>query len=208
MALALHARRLLLCASVLALLAACSTPPSRFYHLDAVAPDAAPQDAARAAAAPLRSGEAQRRVIGVEGVKIPGYLDRSELVMRAPGNRLVVREFDRWGGPLDEMVTHKLLRNLETNLPGAEIVGLPLQRDFPLSQVVEVTLDRFDAAEDGPAVLEARWRVFDQGGDRLRRLGHTAAQEPVSAAGDPGAVADALGRTLDRLAQDVASALR
>ncbi|WP_247877353.1 PqiC family protein [Azospirillum brasilense] len=198
-----HARRLLLCAAALAALAACSTSPSRFYHLDAVAPDAAPPGNA-----PLRAGEAQRRVIGLEGVKVPGYLDRSEMVMRAPGNRLVVKEFDRWGGPLDEMVTRTLLRNLETDLPGAEVVGLPLQRDFPVNQVVEVTLDRFDAAEDGPAVLEARWRVFDQGGDRLRRLGHTAAQEPVSAAGDPGAVADALSRTLTRLAQDIASALR
>ncbi|CAO3450721.1 protein of unknown function DUF330 [Azospirillum argentinense] len=198
-----HARRLLLCAAALAALAACSTSPSRFYHLDAVAPDAAPPGNA-----PLRAGEAQRRVIGLEGVKVPGYLDRSEMVMRAPGNRLVVKEFDRWGGPLDEMVTRKLLRNLETDLPGAEVVGLPLQRDFPVNQVVEVTLDRFDAAEDGPAVLEARWRVFDQGGDRLRRLGHTAAQEPVSAVGDPGAVADALSRTLTRLAQDIASALR
>ncbi|WP_454016911.1 PqiC family protein [Azospirillum sp. Marseille-Q6669] len=198
-----HANRLLLCASAVVLLAACSTQPSRFYHLDAVTPDAAPPSAA-----PLRGSETQRRVIGLEDVKVPGYLDRSELVMRAPGNRLVVMEFDRWGGPLDEMVTRTLLRNLEKGLPGAEVVGLPLQRDFPLSQVVEVTLDRFDAAEDGPAVLEARWRVFDQGGDRLRRLGHTAAQEPVSAAGDPGAVADALSRTLARLAQDIASALR
>lgn len=139
MALARHTRRLLLCASAVALLAACSTPPSRFYHLDAVAPDTAPSGAA-----PLRGAEAQRRVIGLEGVKVPGYLDRSELVMRAPGNRLVVREFDRWGGPLDEMVTRTLLRNLETDLSGTEVVGLPLQRDFPLSQVVEVTLDRFD----------------------------------------------------------------
>ncbi|MDQ2102758.1 PqiC family protein [Azospirillum isscasi] len=195
-------RRLLLCASVLALLAACSTPPSRFYHLDAAAPDAAPP----------RSADAQRRVIGLEGVKIPGYLDRPELVLRAPGNRLVVMEFDRWGSPIDEMVTRALLRNLEADLPGAEVVGLPLQREFPLSQVVEVTLDRFDAAEGGPAVLEARWRVFDQGGDRLRRLGHTAVQEPVGGAADrgadPGAVAEALGRTLARLAQDIASALR
>lgn len=193
-----NARRLLLCAAAVALLAACSTPPSRFYHLNATAPDTAQP----------RSADAQRRVIGLDGVKIPGYLDRSELVLRAPGNRLVVKEFDRWGGPLDEMVTRTLLRNLEVDVPGAEVVGLPLQRDFPLSQVVEVTLDRFDATEGGPAVLEARWRVFDQGGDRLRRLGHTAVQEPVPEAADPGAVADALSRTLARLAQDIASALR
>ena len=194
----MNARRLLLCASAVALLAACGTPPSRFYHLDAATPDATQP----------RSADAQRRVIGLDGVKIPGYLDRPELVLRAPGNRLVVMDFDRWGGPIDEMVTSTLLRNLEMDLPGAEVVGLPLQRDFPLSQVVEVTLDRFDATEGGPAVLEARWRVFDRGGDRLRRLGHTAVQEPVGGTADPGAVADALSRTLARLAQDIASALR
>ncbi|WP_448204294.1 PqiC family protein [Azospirillum sp. sgz302134] len=183
----------------LSLLAACGTQPSRFYHLSAV-------PVAEAPAVPAAT--ANRRVVGLDSVSIPGYLDRPEMVLRATGSRLVVKEFDRWGGPMDEMVTRTLAQDLEGQLPQMEVVELPLSRDFPLDQVVEVALDRFDAAENGPAVLEARWRIFDRGGDHLKRMGRTSAQEPVATPGDLGSVADALSRTLARLAGDLAAVLR
>lgn len=192
--------RLILLAALAGLLGACSTEPSRFYHLSA-----APMAAAPMASAPASQ---TRRVVGLDTVDIPGYLDRPEIVLRAPGSRLVVKEYDRWGGPVDEMVTRALAQDLEAAIPEMEVVPLPQTREVPLTQAVEVALDRFDASEDGPAVLEARWRVFDRGGDRLKRMGHTAVQEPVATPGDPSAVADALSRTLTRLAGDIAAALR
>ncbi|MBP2292727.1 PqiC family protein [Azospirillum rugosum] len=192
--------RLIPLAILAGLLAACSTEPSRFYHLSA-----APMATAPAPAAPSAQ---TRRVVGIDTVDVPGYLDRPEIVLRAAGSRLVVKEFDRWGGPLDEMVTRALEKDLEAALPEMEVVSLPLTRDVPLTQAVEVALDRFDASEDGPAVLEARWRIFDRGGERLKRMGRTAVQEAVATPGDPGAIADALSRTLTRLAADIAAALR
>lgn len=182
------------------LLAACSTEPSRFYHLSGEPMASAP--------APTASAAQTRRVVGVDTVDLPGYLDRPEIVLRASGSRLVVKEFDRWGGPLDEMVTRALEKDLEAALPEMEVVSLPQVRDVPLTQAVEVSLDRFDASEDGPAVLEARWRVFDRNGERLKRMGRTVVQETVATPGDPGTVADALSRTLTRLAADIAVALR
>lgn len=182
------------------LLTACSTEPSRFYHLSAEPMAAAP--------APSAAATQTRRVVGVDTVDLPGYLDRPEIVLRAAGSRLVVKEFDRWGGPLDEMVTRALEKDLEAALPEMEVVSLPQVRDVPLTQAVEVALDRFDASEDGPAVLEARWRIFDRNGERLKRMGRTVVNEAVATPGDPGAVADALSRTLTRLATDIAAALR
>jgi Uncharacterized protein conserved in bacteria len=182
------------------LLSACSTQPSRFYHLDAAPMAGAPASPA--------TGAASRRVVGLDTVDIPAYLDRPEIVLRAPGSRLVVKEFDRWGGPMDDMVTSTLAQNLGASLPDMEVVQLPLTRDIPLQQVVEVSLDRFDASENGPAVLEARWRIFDRGGDHLKRMGRTVAEEPVAKPGDPSGVADSLSRTLARLAADIAAALR
>lgn len=187
--------RLLLPLALALMLSACGTQPSRFYQLTATP-------------LPETRGTAPGRVIGLEAVDIPGYLDRSEMVMRGPGSRLSVLEYDRWAGAMDGMVTRTLAQDLSAELGNAEVVELPVTRDVPLAQVVEVQLDRFDAAENGPAVLEARWRVFGDGGDRLNRFGRTVAQEPVETPGDPGAVADALSRTLARLARDIAGALR
>lgn len=177
------------------LLSACGTQPSRFYQLTATP-------------LPESGTTAPGRVVGLERVGVPGYLDRSEIVMRGSGSRLSVLEFDRWAGAIDGMMTRTLAQNLSAELGNAEVVELPVMRDVPLAQVVEVQIDRFDAAENGPAVLEARWRIFGQGGDRLNRFGRTVAQEPVAAPGDPGTVADALSRTLARLARDIAGALR
>ncbi len=181
-------------------LAACGTQPSRFYQLTAAEGGAAGAGGSVAAAS--------RLVIGLDSVGLPDYLDRSEMVLRGAGSRLVVLEFDRWGGPIGSMATAVLARNLGAMLETAEVVTLPVARDVPLSQVVEVRLDRFDADEAGPAVLDARWRIFDRHGERLSRFGRTVAREPVAAPGDPGAVADALSRLLARLAGDIAGALR
>lgn len=178
-------------------LAACTgTQPSRFYQLTAPSVAGSP------------AGAAARRVVGLEKLDFPDYLDRPEMVLRSGGSRLRVLEYDRWGGTLESMATRALAQHLAAELKGMEIVELPLNRSFPLSHAIEVAVDRFDADETGGAVLEARWRVFGREGERLDRLGRTVAQEPVATPGDPGAVADALSRTLARLARDIAGAVR
>jgi len=186
----------LLVLAVAVLLSACTTQPSRFYHLTAQPMT----ETASAATTP-------RRVVAVEAVDIPDYLDRSEMVMRGEGSRLVVMEFDRWGGAVDRMVTRVLAQNLSAELGTVEVVEMPVGGDVPLDQIVEVKLNRLDASVDGPAVLEARWRLVGQTGARRVRFGRTAVQEPVAAPGGPGQVAEALSRALTRLAQDIAGAL-
>lgn len=180
-----------------ALLSACSTPDSRFYHLTA-------EPGAEGGAAATTS----RRVVALDTVGIPDYLDRAEMVVRGPGSRLTVMDFDRWGGTLDRMVTRVLAQNLAAELGTTEVVQMPVGGDVPVDRTVEVTLNRFDASVDGPAVLEARWRIVDRAGDRRPRFGRTVAREPVAAPAGPGEIADALSRTLLRLSKDIAGALQ
>lgn len=193
------------------LLAACGTPPSHFYHLTETPQPATAEPVAPGSVVPgsvVTAKNAPRRIVGIDSVTIPGYLDRPEFVLRGQGSRLLVKDFDRWGGPLDGMITRTLVQDLSAEMAATDVVELPVARDLPLSQVIEVAFDRFDADADGPAVLEARWRIFDHGGDRLGRIGRTTVREPVAVAGDPGATADALSRAVARLARDLASALR
>ncbi|WP_207460773.1 PqiC family protein [Azospirillum sp. SYSU D00513] len=187
--------RLLLLPALLGLLAGCGTEPSRFYTLAPPAEAPAP--------APPRMPE---RAIGLEPVEIPDYLRRPEMVLRGQGSRLEVLEYDRWGGTLESLITRSLIRELETASGGRTVLQLPQRRDVEMVNTVEVVIERFEAAQDGPALLDARWRIY-QDRDRPLRFGRTVAEEPVETPGEPGAVADALSRAVTRLARDIAAAL-
>lgn len=73
-----------------------SSPPMRFYTLSA-------------------AGEAEgsaARAIRVGRVKIPGEIDRSELVQRIDANRVRIAEQDRWAAPLEDMIRRTLSADL------------------------------------------------------------------------------------------------
>ena len=60
-----------------------------------------------------RSGQIS---LGVGPVRLPGYLDRREIVTRVAQSRFDVSENDRWAEPLDENFTHVLAQNLSVLL--------------------------------------------------------------------------------------------
>jgi uncharacterized lipoprotein YmbA len=188
--------RLFLLAALAVALAGCNSDPSRFYTL---APTAIGEGTGSAPRLP-------NRPIGLEPFEIPDYLRRPEMVLRDHGSRLVVLEYDRWGGALESLITRALIPELEAASGGRTVLQLPLRRDVELTETVEVVVDRFEAAQNGPARLEARWRVYS-GTDRPLRFGRTVAEEPVAEPGEPGAVADALSRAVARLARDIAAGL-
>ena len=180
----------------LLLVAGCTgSEPSRLYTLTAASP--------RPPAPAAKPG----RVIGLESVGVPDYLRRPEIVVRTSGNRLDALEYDRWGGTLELMINQTLLRNLNAALDGAEVLQIPVRVELDPSNTVEVDLDRFEAEEDGQAVLEARWRIYGPEG-RPFRFGRTEVRKPLETPLDPDQVAAALSMMLRDLAHDISVALQ
>lgn len=180
----------------LLLVAGCTgSEPSRLYTLTAAPP--------RPPAAAAKPGW----VIGLESVVVPDYLRRPEIVVRTSGNRLDALEYDRWGGTLELMINQTLLRNLNAALDGAEVLQIPVRVELDPSNTVEVDLDRFEAEEDGQAVLEARWRIYGPEG-RPFRFGRTEVRKPLETPLDPDQVAAALSMMLRDLAHDISVALQ
>jgi uncharacterized protein len=94
------------------LLSACATSaPLRYYTLSEV-PPAAEASSATNAAPGIRVGR----------VRIPGELDRNEIVQRIDATRLQIAEQDRWAAPLDDMIRRTLSADLQargaTSSPG------------------------------------------------------------------------------------------
>ena len=88
------------------------TPETRFYVLDALAQDTQPVTGARGAS-PI--------VVDLTSVAIPQYLRRPQIVTRVSANRLVLSEFDNWGGSLEKNILRCMASNLSILLDTSDI---------------------------------------------------------------------------------------
>jgi len=186
-------------AAVAACLASAScadSQPTRFYTLAAM-PDA-PAEAIPALPPDL--------TVGVGAITLPPYLDRPQLVTRAGSNRVVLADFDSWVEPLQGMFSRVLADNLALLLGTDDVLMLPQRRLMPLDYQVELDVARFDVDTSGNAVLDARWWVFGQDGEKHLRSGRSTITEPTQV-GDYTAAAGALSRALGAMSGEIAQAI-
>src|SRR5580704_15985075 len=88
-----------------------SSPPTRFYILNEIAPTTPAPAAAVPNQIPVR----------VEAVVIAPELDRPELVTRSGPNRVHVAGSDRWAAPLAEQIRRVLSVDLSARLPPGSV---------------------------------------------------------------------------------------
>lgn len=187
------------CAAVaLSLVAACSTtPPTRFYALEAVA-------VAAAAPAP-RAGQAATTV-AVRTVALPGAVDRPQFVVRAGDARVNLDEFNRWAGPLRDEIARVVAGNLAAEL-GSTVVtasaALPATSDL----VVLLDVQRFDAKTGEGVEIDIVWIVRRALDEPQGRSGRSVVREQANGAGYE-ALVGAYNRALARASRDIAAAVR
>ncbi len=201
-------RAVLLVALLAELLAGCaSSPPSHFYSLTTVAPEAAVQagaapsqpEALPQAAAPMQPA------VRVAAVHIPPALDREGIVRRGPGNTLEISGLSRWGAPLDEMVQRVLTQDLLERLPAGRVV-LPSGPAPAGTEQIVVDILQFQSDTTGAVVFEGSWSLLAPGASApglIRNIRYSGTASP-SDYGDQAAV---MSTMLGRLADDIASSL-
>jgi uncharacterized lipoprotein YmbA len=125
----------------LVMLSACaSSAPLRYYTLSEVAPTTAAATAAPA----IRIGR----------VRIPGELDRNELVQRLDATRLKIAEEDRWAAPLEEMIRRALSADLQARgATAAPTAATPESSSPSDATTASGAPTSKDAAASGPAML-------------------------------------------------------
>ncbi|MEO1092861.1 MAG: PqiC family protein [Pseudomonadota bacterium] len=174
-------------------LSACASPQTRYHGLTALAgPSPAPSS--------LR--------VGLEPVDVAAFLDRTEIVTRPTPTAVELADRDAWAEPVDLMLGRVLAESLAAELGIAEVLELPTRRLTPLDRVVEVSVQAFNGAAPGEAVLRATWRVYGETPIRLLREGRTDVVEPYDPAGGVPALVAALNATLGPLTAEVADAIR
>ena len=183
-------------ASVALALCACgTTPPSRFYTLEAVPEASTP------------ASDAGGIAVDVGPVVLTQGLDRAAMVTRLGPNEVQLHDFSRWAEPLDDNVTRVLAEDLSVALGTQRIGMVPGADTRESSWRVTVSLLRFESGPDGKSLLVARWRLFKPGATEPA-LTRKSAFSTALPAPDAAGIAAALSNDLNDLAREIAAALK
>ena len=175
------------------------TPEARFFVLRALAESPSPA-----------SAQARQGLVGVMTVRLPGHLDRPQLVTWSAAGELRIDEFLRWGEPLHAGFTRTLAENLQVLLPEHVVARAPWRSTaVPRCRVV-TELRVFGLQPDGTVRLEGRWALLPAGDEMpLARGNASLSRGPLrrTPSGiDPGAEVDAMSELIADLSRDVARA--
>ena len=177
---------------LLTLTACASSPATRFFALDPVAPGAAAD----------RSGETVAPV-KVDAVHVPPTLDRESMVRGESGNQLEISSQDRWAGDLGEMIRRVLTQNLASRLPPGKVIA-PESPAPPSARGLVVDILTFQP-QGGEVVLDADWTLLKgtQSNVVLNRSVHLTAPGASSAQGQAAAMSTLLGQLADGIASQI-----
>ena len=141
--------------------------------------------------------------IEVRHAGLPGYLDRPHIVRRVSAERLELAADERWGAPLDAMVSATLADDLAARLPNSVIFTELGSLSSTADVRVEVELARFELSDDGSVQLRAnaalRWATAS---DAVRLTHHAFNVSPASKS--TAALVSAMSRALSLLADALA----
>ncbi len=176
----------------LTLTACASSPATRFFTLDSVAP-AAPAGAADTGT-PVK----------VDAVHIPPALDRDSMVRGESGNQLEISSQDRWAGDLGETIRRVLTQNLQSRLPAGEVIA-PESPAPAGARGLVVDILTFQPQAGGEVVLDADWTLLEgtQSNPVLSRSVHLTAPAAPSAQGEAAAMSSLLGQLADSMASEI-----
>jgi uncharacterized lipoprotein YmbA len=194
-----------------------SSAPLRYYMLSDVPPTTGP------AAGPSDA-------IRVGRVRIPGELDRSEVVQRIDANRLKIAEQDRWAAPLDEMIRRVLAADLQlrasasSNAPAAAARAAPAASSAATSSAtpaapstsaatstLSVDIDEFIGDATCAVTLRASWELKPAGANAAPAGGGIESIQiaaPSSATCAVGALPAAMSQALAQLSERILAATR
>lgn len=170
------------------------TPEARFFYL-------------RSVAEPAAAAGAQGSLIAVMLARLPGHLQRPQLVTEVAPGELRVDEFLRWAEPLDEGTTRALAENLAKLLPEHRVVRFPWRSGARPRCRVVVELYDFGLHGRAEARLSGRWALLLP--DREGALVSQAAELRREAGGaDASTSVEAMSVLLGELSQQIAAAVR
>ncbi|WP_175781190.1 PqiC family protein [Burkholderia cenocepacia] len=175
-------------------LAACSSPPARFYTLS-------PADAA----VPLRTAPANPAfLIEVPSVGVPEQVAKSQLVVQKNAAQVDVLEQERWASPPADEIRRALSDDLAAQLGTIDVANSAYPAGVPVYRI-SVNVQRFESWPGKRAAVDAVWSVRSLATQAVMTC-RTSVAEPVADGYD--ALVAGHRRALDVIATQAAAGVR
>ena len=146
-------------------------------------------------------------ILALGALRMPEYLNRSQMVTRGPGAEIVVDEFNRWAEPIGEAIHRVLAGNLDVMLDSMVVVAYPSSGVLDIDYRLVGRFSRFDPDQNGQVVLEVQWGIADSTGTVRLPPRRARFESQATNPDDPGAVAQAMSDVLAQFCRDIASAI-
>lgn len=176
-----------------------TTPPSKFYMLEAMPSDSA---------VPAISDEQGSLHIGVGPVEFADYLGRPQIVTRKDGVEVSLAETHRWAEPLTDNFSRVLAENLSILLATDRITLHPSRNWSDIDYQVLVNVWQFDADINGGVTLVASWSIRGKGGAELLTMSKTTFRSGSASTATYSETVRALSNTVALLSREIADAIR
>jgi uncharacterized protein len=137
--------------------------------------------------------------VALGAVKLPAALDRPQMARRLNSDEISYSEYDRWAGPLDDMVRRVLIADLDGRL-APNMVLIEDNPSSPAILALAVDVIRFDADAAGLVTLNARWEILGRASSLVGPPHDAMIVEPGS-----GREAKAVAATMSRAVADLAA---
>ncbi len=187
-------KRLWMITIALLVLAGCATtPPPTFYQLSETA-------------STQLSGLERGLAVGVGPISVAPYLDRPQIVIRGPGHKLELSEFNRWVEPLTDSISRVIIIRLSNELQSTRVFKVPRRiKSIPLEFRVEIDIARFDGELGGDALLVSRWTLYGRQDNAL--VTKVSIISESSGGGGFDELIAAQNRALQNLSQEILAAI-
>lgn len=157
-----------------------------------------------------RSVTGSSPAIAIARPKLPGYLDRQQLVSRSSGGEMQMNGYQLWAEPLDKGISRVTAINLGrlTNSVNIQPVESFVTMDY--ESLLEIRISRFEPDADGNVVLECTWKLQPLSGRVTNpRSFRTVIEstEPSPATGPQSGRIAAMNEALGHLAREIAATL-
>ncbi|KAA0998801.1 membrane integrity-associated transporter subunit PqiC [Paraburkholderia panacisoli] len=177
----------------LAVLAACASPPSRFYTLGS-----------DGGSTPADSTLGPAILIDMRPVKVPAAVARSQLVVQANATQVNVLEDDRWASPLADEIRNAMLTALSRQSGAVDVHGMARADNLAVYDV-SVDVQRFEAWPGSHVLIDVIWTVRPSNSQETLTC-HSIVSQPVAAGYD--AIVDGHRHAIGRIAAQIAEGAR